>query len=210
MLSFSICTLYPARAQGPRSALRVVRGIQAHAHNHFVRGVIRPTVRTPNGPFTKKSFRKRQTNRKRKGYRRQKRQEFFILSITGCPQVTDKINGPLLLQMRCSKYQDLHPIRLSPKDSREKGKTATTENNDTSMSCEKLDRVASWVGSNVASAFFASLERCSCINLSTTDVDEDNDDRPLMLSNPNSIHLPEPHFKPMPLTKRIAAASQSD
>lgn len=54
-------------------------------------------------------------------------------------------------------------------------------------SCEKLDRVASWVGSSVASAFFASLERCACINLSTTDVDDDDleeeaKDRPLMLT----------------------------
>ncbi|QCE02554.1 hypothetical protein DEO72_LG8g569 [Vigna unguiculata] len=61
------------------------------------------------------------------------------------------------------------------------------------MSCDKLDRMANWVGANVASAFFASLERCSCINLSI-DNDDDinnnnnnhNDDRPLFLSQPNS------------------------
>lgn len=59
-----------------------------------------------------------------------------------------------------------------------------------SISCDKLDRVANWVGSNVAYAFFASLERCSCINLSTTDTeDENNDDRPLMVTNSLS-HLP--------------------
>lgn len=59
------------------------------------------------------------------------------------------------------------------------------ENNGGSVSCDKLDRVASWFGSNVASAFFASLERCSCINLSTTDNDEDEDayDRPLIPAN---------------------------
>ncbi|KAJ1378688.1 hypothetical protein SESBI_47585 [Sesbania bispinosa] len=64
-------------------------------------------------------------------------------------------------------------------------------NNCGFMSCDKLDRVANWVGTNVASAFFASLERCSCINLSTTDNEDDNnnDDRPLMLTNPIS-HLP--------------------
>ncbi|KAF9687935.1 hypothetical protein SADUNF_Sadunf02G0144900 [Salix dunnii] len=57
------------------------------------------------------------------------------------------------------------------------------------MSCEKLDRVASWVGVNVASAFFASLERCSCINLNTTDLEDEEEakDRPLMLTNP-SLH----------------------
>ncbi|CAL5195931.1 unnamed protein product [Lathyrus oleraceus] len=71
---------------------------------------------------------------------------------------------------------------------------SNNNNNNTSglMSCDKLDRVASWVGTNVASAFFASLERCSCINLSTTDTDDDNindDDRPLMVTKPVS-HLP--------------------
>uniref|UniRef100_A0A803KZQ3 Secreted protein n=1 Tax=Chenopodium quinoa TaxID=63459 RepID=A0A803KZQ3_CHEQI len=30
----------------------------------------------------------------------------------------------------------------------------------------------SWLGTNVVTAFFASLERCSCINVSTTDVDD--------------------------------------
>ncbi|KAI5077993.1 hypothetical protein GOP47_0007817 [Adiantum capillus-veneris] len=32
-----------------------------------------------------------------------------------------------------------------------------------------LEKVACWVKSSLASAFFASLERCSCINLVTTD-----------------------------------------
>ncbi|TKY64102.1 hypothetical protein E2542_SST13992 [Spatholobus suberectus] len=69
-------------------------------------------------------------------------------------------------------------------------------NNCGFMSCDKLDRVATWVGSNVASAFFASLERCSCINLSITDNDDDDDDphhnsnndddRPLMLFQPKT------------------------
>ena len=51
--------------------------------------------------------------------------------------------------------------------------------------CTKLDRMAGWVGSSVVSAFFASLERCACITLSTTDTDDDEEeakDRPLMLT----------------------------
>ncbi|KAL5719059.1 hypothetical protein ACHQM5_011891 [Ranunculus cassubicifolius] len=57
--------------------------------------------------------------------------------------------------------------------------------NCTLISCEKLDRVANWVGTSVATAFFASLERCSCINLSTTDGEDEEEanNRPLMLSN---------------------------
>ncbi|OIW16763.1 hypothetical protein TanjilG_05497 [Lupinus angustifolius] len=54
------------------------------------------------------------------------------------------------------------------------------------ISCDKIDRVANWVSTSVATAFFASLERCSCINLNTNDNDDDydNDDHySLMLSN---------------------------
>ncbi|KAL9397047.1 hypothetical protein Peur_011300 [Populus x canadensis] len=66
--------------------------------------------------------------------------------------------------------------------------TNPNNNNCNFMSCEKLDRVASWVGVNVASAFFASLERCSCINLNTTDLEDDEEarDRPLMLTKPSA------------------------
>ncbi|KAF8779482.1 hypothetical protein HU200_002529 [Digitaria exilis] len=52
-----------------------------------------------------------------------------------------------------------------------------------------MESWAAWVGTSVASAFFASLERCSCINLSTDgddDRDEDEEeakDRPLILSS---------------------------
>ncbi|TKY74067.1 transmembrane protein [Spatholobus suberectus] len=34
------------------------------------------------------------------------------------------------------------------------------------------DGMARWLGANLATAFFASLERCSCINLSTDDHDD--------------------------------------
>ncbi|KAL5538992.1 hypothetical protein UlMin_024311 [Ulmus minor] len=64
---------------------------------------------------------------------------------------------------------------------------------NTCLSYEKLNGMANWVGAYVASAFFASLERCSCINLSTTD-DQDGDteeshDLPLMLSASRSVNL---------------------
>ncbi|XP_068646409.1 uncharacterized protein [Aristolochia californica] len=65
--------------------------------------------------------------------------------------------------------------------------------NSSLISCEKLDRVANWVGTSVASAFFASLERCSCINLSTTDPDDEEEakDRPLMLTKPVVHNAPD-------------------
>ncbi|KAK9293033.1 hypothetical protein L1049_021017 [Liquidambar formosana] len=64
--------------------------------------------------------------------------------------------------------------------------------NSSLFSYEKIEGMASWVGTSVASAFFASLERCSCINLSTSDVDDNDDaeeakDRPLMLTNHSTV-----------------------
>ncbi|GLT79789.1 hypothetical protein SLA2020_512640 [Shorea laevis] len=65
------------------------------------------------------------------------------------------------------------------------------------ISCEKLDRMANWVGTSVASAFFASLERCSCINLSTDfDEEEEANDRPLMLTKPVVQDDPQPPERP--------------
>ncbi|OMO79826.1 hypothetical protein CCACVL1_13388 [Corchorus capsularis] len=64
-----------------------------------------------------------------------------------------------------------------------------SDNNSLSViSRQKLEEVANWVSVAVASAFFSSLERCSCVNLSTTDPDDDDDpeeakDRPLNFSN---------------------------
>lgn len=54
------------------------------------------------------------------------------------------------------------------------------------MSYEKLDGLARWFGTSVASAFFASLERCSCVNLNTSESDDEEEEeakeRPLMIS----------------------------
>ncbi|KAL4574744.1 hypothetical protein LXL04_021580 [Taraxacum kok-saghyz] len=59
--------------------------------------------------------------------------------------------------------------------------------NPSILSYEKLEGLAYWVGNNVASAFFASLERFSCVNLNTSDSDDENEeeakDRPLMQTN---------------------------
>ncbi|KAL6591315.1 hypothetical protein ACP70R_049818 [Stipagrostis hirtigluma subsp. patula] len=57
-----------------------------------------------------------------------------------------------------------------------------------------MESWASWVGASVTSAFFASLERCSCINLSTDDDDDHADDdeakdRPLIPSSTAASHL---------------------
>ncbi|CAL5214997.1 unnamed protein product [Lathyrus oleraceus] len=50
------------------------------------------------------------------------------------------------------------------------------ENNGSLISREKIDQMATWVGSTVSSAFFSSLERFSCVNVATSDPDNDEDD----------------------------------
>ncbi|KAI0493593.1 hypothetical protein KFK09_023712 [Dendrobium nobile] len=67
-------------------------------------------------------------------------------------------------------------------------------------SYDKLESMATWVGTSISSAFFASLERFSCINLSTSDLDEDIEeeakDLPLVHSAQNSsdYRSDEPSF----------------
>ncbi|CAF2131052.1 unnamed protein product [Brassica rapa] len=62
----------------------------------------------------------------------------------------------------------------------------STVTSTTSM--EKINQAASCVSASFISAFFASLERCACVNLSTSHDDDDDDDneesyhRPLALS----------------------------
>ncbi|KAL3846153.1 hypothetical protein ACJIZ3_003556 [Penstemon smallii] len=60
------------------------------------------------------------------------------------------------------------------------------ENAETASYYEKVDGIARWFGTSVAAAFFASLERCSCVNLTTFDTEDDEEeakDRPLMLTS---------------------------
>ncbi|KAL6894489.1 hypothetical protein ACP4OV_008587 [Aristida adscensionis] len=53
-----------------------------------------------------------------------------------------------------------------------------------------LERVAGWVGGGIAAVFFASLERCSCVNVRTHDDLADDEQRdseaPLMFDDGNS------------------------
>ncbi|CAN0840884.1 hypothetical protein LINGRAHAP2_LOCUS2983 [Linum grandiflorum] len=49
--------------------------------------------------------------------------------------------------------------------------------------------MASWVSTTVISAFFSSLERFSCVNIQTADIDDDDDEgdvRPLRLYSTSS------------------------
>ncbi|KAL9237440.1 hypothetical protein vseg_011987 [Gypsophila vaccaria] len=64
----------------------------------------------------------------------------------------------------------------------------------------KLLTVANYLGATVVAAFFTSLERCSCINLSTSDADDDDsaaDDRRLMFVS-STRHDDPLHSLPAP------------
>ncbi|CAI9292126.1 unnamed protein product [Lactuca saligna] len=48
-------------------------------------------------------------------------------------------------------------------------------NSNSSNDSNEKPGLASRVGNNVASAFFASLESCSCVNLTTADSDDEDE-----------------------------------
>ncbi|WOG92761.1 hypothetical protein DCAR_0312037 [Daucus carota subsp. sativus] len=55
------------------------------------------------------------------------------------------------------------------------------------MSSDRVNDLANWLGLSVSAAFFASLERFSCVHLNTADTDDEDDDEganenPLMLT----------------------------
>ncbi|XAR72423.1 hypothetical protein NMG60_11019050 [Bertholletia excelsa] len=62
------------------------------------------------------------------------------------------------------------------------------------ITCDRVNQMVKWVGSSLTSAFFASLECCSCINLNASheDIIEDDEeakDCPFMLTVPNPLSL---------------------
>lgn len=74
----------------------------------------------------------------------------------------------------------------------------------------KLFMVANYVGASVVSAFFTSLERCSCINLSTSDNDDEEDamDRGLIFNH--STRHDDPRFAlPAPRSAINASSNPS-
>lgn len=54
-----------------------------------------------------------------------------------------------------------------------------------SPGCGRVDGVAMWLFNGVASAFFTSLERCSCIRIATVDDTDDGNDVPLIHNDGN-------------------------
>ncbi|KAJ8762596.1 hypothetical protein K2173_008035 [Erythroxylum novogranatense] len=66
-----------------------------------------------------------------------------------------------------------------------RGRTPSSHGSS-SPGCTKLDGVAMWFINGVASAFFASLDRCSCVRIATVDDAEEANDTPLILYDGNA------------------------
>ncbi|XVF64214.1 hypothetical protein PTKIN_Ptkin09bG0150200 [Pterospermum kingtungense] len=80
----------------------------------------------------------------------------------------------------CSGFFNLRSSNVEPRVVRAQGSPAG--------GCGKLDGVAMWFINGVANAFFASLERCSCIRIATEDDGEEANDVPLIHSDGNVRH----------------------
>ncbi|PIN11607.1 hypothetical protein CDL12_15792 [Handroanthus impetiginosus] len=64
-------------------------------------------------------------------------------------------------------------------------------------SCAKLDGVAMWFINGLTGVFFASLERCSCIRISTNEDDfgDEANDMPLIFNDGNFRRDREGNFR---------------
>ncbi|KAL3514367.1 hypothetical protein ACH5RR_027084 [Cinchona calisaya] len=66
-------------------------------------------------------------------------------------------------------------------------KVRSSSNHSSPGGCGSMfDGLATWIMNGVASAFFASLERCSCIRIATVDDADDSNDLPLMFNDGNN------------------------
>ncbi|XWS21310.1 hypothetical protein CRYUN_Cryun30bG0044800 [Craigia yunnanensis] len=84
----------------------------------------------------------------------------------------------------CSGFFNLRSNNVEPRVVRPSSST----HGSPAAGCGKLDGVAMWFINGVANAFFASLERCSCIRIATEDDGEEANDVPLIHSDGNVRH----------------------
>ncbi|MCL7021671.1 hypothetical protein MKW94_025407 [Papaver nudicaule] len=81
----------------------------------------------------------------------------------------------------CTRFHDCRGGSLEPSE------PSSSIRGTSSSGCNKIDGVAMWFINGVAAAFFASLERCSCININTKEDDPDDaNDLPLIRNDGNS------------------------
>ncbi|EXB63116.1 hypothetical protein L484_001734 [Morus notabilis] len=81
----------------------------------------------------------------------------------------------------CSGFFNLRSNSVDPK-------VRSSSSHGSAPGCGKLDGVAMWLINSVTAAFFASLERCSCIRIATVDDVDDANDLPLIFNDGNLRH----------------------
>ncbi|KAF8406180.1 hypothetical protein HHK36_008260 [Tetracentron sinense] len=77
----------------------------------------------------------------------------------------------------CTSFFNLRDTSVEPR--------VSASMSNSSPRCGKLDGVAMWLINGVATAFFASLERCSCIHIATEDDSDEANDLPLICNDGN-------------------------
>ncbi|XVE55723.1 hypothetical protein DITRI_Ditri03aG0181100 [Diplodiscus trichospermus] len=86
----------------------------------------------------------------------------------------------------CSGFFNLRSNNVEPRMVRPSSSSST--HGSPAGGCGKVDGVAMWFINGVTAAFFASLERCSCIRIATEDDGEEANDLPLIHSDGNVRH----------------------
>ncbi|KAI4321081.1 hypothetical protein MLD38_034502 [Melastoma candidum] len=66
-------------------------------------------------------------------------------------------------------------------------RNASSSRRGSPAGCGRIDGVATWAINGIAAAFFASLERCSCIRIATVEGADDGNDLPLILNQGNYL-----------------------
>ncbi|GMI77383.1 hypothetical protein HRI_001407600 [Hibiscus trionum] len=86
----------------------------------------------------------------------------------------------------CSYFFNLRSNSVEPREARSSSSSGHGSQLAAAGSgCGKLDGVVMWFVNGVSTAFFASLDRCSCIRIGTVDDGEDANDLPLIHSDGN-------------------------
>ncbi|KAI4389500.1 hypothetical protein MLD38_001721 [Melastoma candidum] len=78
-------------------------------------------------------------------------------------------------------------FKLGPSSIRARARDALPGHGGSPAGCGRIDGVATWVINGVATAFFASLEHCSCIRIATVEGADDGNDLPLILNQGNYL-----------------------
>ncbi|KAG7024315.1 hypothetical protein SDJN02_13129, partial [Cucurbita argyrosperma subsp. argyrosperma] len=79
----------------------------------------------------------------------------------------------------CSSFFSIRSSSMEPR-------VRTSSPTHASPACGKLDGVATWLINGFVTAFFGSLERCSCIRIATAEDDGDEaNDAPLIPNDGN-------------------------